>query len=180
MKKSVLIPTILSMFLLFQGHYLGFGIDVQDTKLLSQPALSETQIAFVYAGDLWVADINGENVRRLTSDEGSEMSPVFSPDGRWIAFSAQYDGNIDVFIVPATGGIPKRLTWHPGPDIARSFTTDGSAVLFISNRDDFSNRFFQLFTVSVDGGFPNRLEIPKEFLFSDRPPKLRLPAAAWP
>ena len=139
------------------------GINTKDTKLLSQPAISKDHIAFVYAGDLWVADQDGTNVRRLTSDEGVESHPFFSPDGNWIAFNAQYDGNTDVFVVPVQGGIPKRLTWHPGYDIVRGFTPDGSAVLFISNRFDFSRRYLQLFTVPVKGGIPQQLEIPNAY-----------------
>ena len=169
MKKSILFWTLLFMMGLMLGNTLAWSIDIEDTKLMTQPAVSNTHIAFVYAGDLWVAGQDGQNVRRLTSDEGSESFPVFSPDGKWIAFTAQYDGNMDVFIVPVTGGIPKRLTWHPGPDIARSFTTDGSAVLFISNREDFSNRYFQLFTVSINGGNPHKLEIPNAFKASYAP-----------
>src|SRR5688572_19664757 len=95
--------------------------NIADTRLLAQPALSATRVAFVYGGDLWVADAAGGTARRLTADEGNESNPAFSPDGRFIAFSAQYDGNTDVFIVPADGGIPTRLTWHPGPDIVQSF-----------------------------------------------------------
>src|SRR5262245_58070038 len=87
-------------------------ISTSDTRLLSQPAISSTEIAFVYAGDLWAAKIDGTEVRRLTSDDGIESNPVFSPDGRQIAFSAQYDGNTDVYVMPAEGGRTTRLTWH--------------------------------------------------------------------
>src|SRR5512145_1556825 len=89
-------------------------VDPVDTKLLTQPAISASHVAFVYAGDLFVADLTGGNVRRLTTDDGVESNPVFSPDGQTLAFSAQYDGNVDVFTVPVTGGAPARLTWHPG------------------------------------------------------------------
>ena len=130
---------------------------------MSQPAISEKHIAFVYAGDLWVAGIDGKNVRRITSDDGVETNPVFSPDGKLIAFSAQYDGNTDVFIVPVDGGIPKRLTWHPGSDIVRGFTPDGTAVLFISSRNVFTRSYTQLFTVPVGGGFPEFLKISLNF-----------------
>ncbi len=135
----------------------------KDTRFLSQPAISKSQIAFVYAGDLWTADLDGKNVRRLTSDDGIESNPVFSPNGELIAFSAQYDGNTDVYIVPVEGGIPERLTWHPDSDIVRGFTLDGSAVLFISPRFDFSGRYTRLFTVPVAGAFPEVLEIPNAF-----------------
>jgi tricorn protease len=140
----------------------GTGIDVKDTRMLAQPAISNTHIAFIYAGDLWAADLNGENVRRLTAHEGDESNPKFSPDGKLIAFSAHYDGNTDVYIVPCEGGVPKRLTWHPGGDYARGFTPDGSAVLFISNRNVFAPFPLddQLFTVPTAGGFPTPLQIP--------------------
>ncbi|MBN2288511.1 MAG: PD40 domain-containing protein, partial [Candidatus Glassbacteria bacterium] len=142
---------------------LAGGIDITDTKLLSQPAISTDHIAFVYAGDIWTADIDGKNVRRLTSDEGTEFNPVFAPDGKHIAFSAEYDGNTDVYLVSAAGGVPKRLTWHPGSDIVRGFTPDGAAVLFTSSRSVFTGRHTQLFTVPVAGGFPESLKIPYAF-----------------
>jgi tricorn protease len=134
--------------------------DVHDTCLLSQPAVSAKHVAFIYADDLWVADLEGKNVRRLTSDVGVESNPVFSPDGKTIAFSAEYDGNTDVYTIPVDGGQPKRLTWHPVPDIARGFTPDGKSVLFSSLRSVFTARYSQLFTVPLGGGMPVQLPIP--------------------
>jgi tricorn protease len=134
--------------------------DVKDTRLLAQPALSATHVAFVYGGDLWVADAAGGNARRLTADDGTESNPAFSPDGRLIAFSAQYDGNTDVFTIPVDGGIPQRLTWHPGADIVQSFTPDGKGVLFTSARAVFTGRYQQLFTVPIEGGIETQLPIP--------------------
>jgi len=110
--------------------------NIQDTRLLSQPALSAQHVAFVYAGNLWVADLDGRNVRQLTSDTEAISNPVFSPDGSVIAFSAQYEGNTDVYLIPVTGGRPRRLTWHPAADFVRGFTPDGKAVLFSSARQD--------------------------------------------
>ncbi|MFQ5742902.1 MAG: PDZ domain-containing protein [Acidobacteriota bacterium] len=136
------------------------AVNVHDTRLLSQPAVSREHIAFVYAGDLWSAGIDGSNVRRLTTHSGAESRPRFSPDGSTIAFSAQYDGNTDVFIVAVDGGVPQRLTWHPGADVVQGFTPDGSAVLFTSPRAVHTNRHTQLFTISVDGGMPEKLPIP--------------------
>lgn len=133
MKGSFYLSLFLIMILVGAPFSL-MGINTKDTMLLSQPAISKTHIAFVYANDLWSADIDGKGVRRLTTDQGVESNPVFSPDGKYIAFSAQYDGNTDVYVVPVEGGVPRRLTWHPGPDIVRGFTPDGSAVLFISTR----------------------------------------------
>ncbi len=88
-------------------------------------------------------------MRRLTADEGVQSNPAFSPDGSLIAFTAQYDGNLDVYVVPVSGGVPTRLTWHPGPDIVQDFTPDGSAVMFTSPRAVFTGRYTQLFTVPV-------------------------------
>lgn len=136
------------------------GVDLNDTRLLSQPAISKDHIAFIYAGDLWAADLDGKNVRRLTADEGAEASPTFSPDGTLIAFTAQYDGNFDVYVVPVAGGVPKRLTWHPGADLVQSFTPDGSAVMFTSSRAVFTLRYTQLFTVPVNGGIEEPLKLP--------------------
>jgi tricorn protease len=150
------------------------GIDIKDTKMLGQPAISETHIVFYYANDLWVANVDGTNVRRLTSADGQEADSAFSPDGKLIAFSGNYDGNVDVYVVPAEGGIPKRLTWHPGPDIVQGFTPDGSAVAFVSMRNAFSYGCFQLYTVSLEGGMPEMLELPKVYRSSFSPDGKRL------
>jgi tricorn protease len=136
------------------------GIDTKDTRLLTQPAISQSRIAFIYANNLWVADLDGRNPRQLTTDVGVENYPVFSPDGRWIAFSAQYEGNLDVYIVSAEGGIPKRLTWHPGIDLVQGFTPDGASVYFVSNRISATPGTLKLFRVSVQAGFPEEFKIP--------------------
>ncbi len=135
-------------------------MDIHDTRMLTQPAISKANIAFVYAGDLWVADLDGRNVRRLTSDQGLESNPAFSPNGTLLAFNAQYEGNIDVYTVPVTGGVPTRLTWHPGPDFVQSFTPNGEAVLFVSPRAASNNRHSQLYTVTGNGGFAEQLKVP--------------------
>ncbi len=139
-------------------------VDTADTKLLTQPAISPNNVAFIYAGDLFVADLTGSlavsNVRRLTTDDGVESNPVFSPDGKTIAFSAQYDGNVDVFTVPVSGGAPVRLTWHPVADVVQGFTPDGASVMFTSQRATFTGRYAQLFTVPVRGGIEEALAIP--------------------
>jgi tricorn protease len=134
--------------------------DGQGTRLLTMPAIARDQIAFVYAGDLWIADQEGNNVRRLTTREVVESRPAFSPDGKQIAFSAKYDGNVDVYVMPLTGGTPTRLTWHPGVDTVQSFTPDGTGILFTSPRLVHTGRYTQLFVVPVKGGFPEALPIP--------------------
>ena len=139
------------------------AISTTDTRMMHQPDLSATHIAFIYANDLWVARTDGTGVRRLTSDAGVESLPRFSPDGKTIAFSAEYDGNTDVYTIPVEGGMPVRLTWHPSADGVRGFTPDGSAVLFASNREAFSNRYMNLFTVPLSGGMPTKLVIPNAY-----------------
>ncbi len=143
--------------------FTALAIDTKDTRMLSQPAISANHIAFIYAEDLWVANTDGSQPKRLTVDEGIESTPFFSPDGKLIAFSAQYEGNTDVYVIPVDGGIPKRLTWHPAVDLVRGFTPDGKSVLFVSPRNTFSNRYAKLFTVPVAGGNETQLEIPNAY-----------------
>lgn len=157
--KKRLIP-FLVFIVCFLFSFSVKAVDINNTLMLTQPAVGQNMIAFSYANDLWTANLSGNNVHRLTSHSGEESNPVFSPDGKLIAFSGQYDGNTDVYIVPAEGGIPKRLTWHPGEDIVRCFTPDGSAVVFMSSRDSFTRARSRLFTVSVGGGMPQPLVIP--------------------
>src|SRR5262249_54263400 len=135
------------------------AVDTADTRLLSSPAIGEGKIAFVYADDIWIADPDGTNTRRVTAHPGEERNPAFSPDGRLLAFTAAYDGNDDVYVVPAAGGEPRRLPWHPGADVVRGFTPDGK-VLFSSPRGVFTGRHSQLFTVGAAGGVPDRLPVP--------------------
>src|SRR5687767_2514509 len=152
-------------------------VDPADTKLLTQPAVSASHLAFIYAGDLFVSDLTAEaagNVRRLTTDDGVESNPAFSPDGRTIAFSAQYDGNVDVYTVPVGGGAPSRLTWHPGADTVQGFTPDGKRVLFTSQRATFTTRYAQLFTVPVEGGIEEALPIPNAWRATYSPDGQRL------
>src|SRR5262245_14141920 len=112
MKRAILI-----LSLLFITVSIGFA---QDNKplLLQRPALSKTHIAFNFAGDIWTVPREGGEATRLTTGVGIEGNPIFSPDGAQIAFTGQYDGNVDVFVVPTSGGVPRRLTYHPGVDVA--------------------------------------------------------------
>jgi len=127
--------------------------------LAQQPTLSATQIAFVFAGDLWSVPRAGGEAKRLTTAAGVESDPVFSPDGKWIAFTGQYDGNVDVFVMPSQGGVPKRLTWHPDADGALGWTRDGKKVMFSSRRNSYS-RFRELYLVDLEGGLEERLPLP--------------------
>src|SRR5258708_6232825 len=129
-------------------------------KFLAQhPTLSKTQIVFSFAGDLWSVPREGGDAIRLTTGTGNETDPLFSPDGSTVAFTGEYDGNTDVFVVPAAGGVPKRLTYHPSPDVVAGWTPDGKGVLFQSWRHSYS-RFSRLFTVPVEGGFETEVDLP--------------------
>src|SRR5579871_2946951 len=126
--------------------------------LMQKPTLSRTQIVFSFAGDLWSVSRDGGSAIRLTSSPGVETDPVFSPDGTQIAFTGQYDGNTDVFVIPATGGVPKRLTYHPADDAAAGWTPDGARVAFISARGYPPHP--RLYTVPTTGGFPTEIALP--------------------
>jgi tricorn protease len=150
------------------------AVDTKDTRLLSHPAVTRERIAFVYADDLWTCDHEGKAVQRLTSHAHIVGSPVFSPDGKTIAFSANYQGNPEVYVIPAEGGSPTRLTTHNAPELVRDFTPDGQGVLFSSPRQTFTNRYTQLFTVPVKGGFPTQLPVPSAFFASYSPDGAKL------
>jgi tricorn protease len=131
--------------------------------LLQRPAFNGSLIVFAYAGDLWTVDRAGGHASRLTTGAGIETDPVFSPDGNTIAFTGEYDGNTDVFVVPSIGGVPKRLTYHPAADYAVGWTPDGKYVIFRSNRESGSPRYTKLFKVPVNGGLPTALPLPMAF-----------------
>ena len=127
--------------------------------LLQRPSLSKTHVAFNFAGDLWIVPREGGEATRLTTGVGIETAPIFSPDGTQIAFTGQYDGNVDVFTVSASGGVPKRLTYHPSVDVAIAWTPDGKNILLRSGRTSYS-RFQRFFTVPAEGGFETELPLP--------------------
>ena len=140
------------------------------TKLLRFPDIAGDRVAFCYAGDVWTAPAAGGTARRLTAHPGQELFPKFSPDGAWIAFTGQYDGDEQVYLVSSSGGVPKRLTYYParGPLAPRhgfdhqvyGWTPDGSAVLFRSFRDAGGAAETNLYTVALDGGLPQKLPMP--------------------
>src|SRR5262245_664607 len=104
------------------------------TRMLRSPTVSASHIAFAYANNIWSVERAGGVARRLTSFQGLTTNPHFSPDGKWIAFSGEYSGNVDVYVVPAEGGEPKRLTWHPGADNVQGWTPDGKSIMFSTSR----------------------------------------------
>jgi tricorn protease len=163
MKRGFVAAFVVAFVGLLLSSFSVAAVDVHDTLMLADPTVSADHVVFVYAEDLWIVDRHGGTARRLTSLEGSESDPHFSPDGQWIAFTGHYDGNDDVYLLPVDGGSPKRLTWHPDRDIVEGFTPDGSAVLFSSRRESHTRRFGQFYTVPLTGGWPTRLPLPSAF-----------------
>jgi len=148
--KSIGLFVLMSTFISTVSYAAG-------TKMLQQPDISADNIAFVYAGDIWLADRDGNNPHRLTSDLASESNPQFSPDGKTIAFTASYNGNADVYTMSIIGGQPKRLTWHPGADTVEDWSKDGKRVVFTSRREINHNRAGQMFEISINGGHPTKI-----------------------
>ena len=128
-----------------------------ETLLLQQPAISKDRIAFVYAGDIYTANKQGEDVHRLTSHAATEDAPHFSPDGKTIAFTAGYEGNSDVYTIPVTGGQPTRLTFHPGRDTVVGWNPKTKNITFMSAREMASGRSGHLYQISANGGFPEKV-----------------------
>jgi tricorn protease len=127
--------------------------------LYQKPTLNRTHVVFEFANDLWSVPREGGEARRLTADTGRETEPVFSPDGTQVAFTGEYDGNTDVFLIPAGGGVPKRLTYHPAIDRVVGWTPDSKRVIFRSFMLS-PNWAGQLFTVSTAGEFPQLVPLP--------------------
>jgi tricorn protease len=131
--------------------------------LLRSPSLSQDKIAFRYADDIWTVSRQGGEAERLTSNGKVVEGPFFSPDGSQIAYSAHLNGNVDAYVMPATGGVPRRLTWHPADSAVLGWTPDGKSVLIASGA--LSHRhYLRLFTVRADGsGTPEALPLPWGF-----------------
>ena len=130
-----------------------------DAGLFRYPDVSASQIVFTYANDIWMVPKEGGTAIKLSSPPGVESFPKFSPDGKTIAFSGNYDGNTDVYTIPVTGGIPTRLTQHGYPDRLVEWTPDGKRVLFASGREAGRERYNQFFTISSTGGTVQKLPL---------------------
>lgn len=138
----------------------GISVSAQETLMLRSPSVSNNKIAFAYGGDVWVADRDGTHPLRLTVNPGVEANPQLSPDGNWIAFTANYDGNGDVYIIPTSGGSPKRLTFHPGDDLVRGW--DGNdKIIFASTRQVPLQLMMQLFEVNVNTSLEQMMPMPE-------------------
>ncbi|MDE3067439.1 MAG: PD40 domain-containing protein [Verrucomicrobiota bacterium] len=149
---ALLLLAVASPFFSFAKSY--------EPLLLRSPTLSRTQIAFAYGGEIWIVSRDGGNARRLVTGSDRLTGPVFSPDGKVVAYTGDYHGNDDVYVAPAAGGEPRRLTYHPGADIAIGWTPDGKNVLFTSHRASYSDPA-QFFTMPLHGaGYPTELPLP--------------------
>ena len=124
----------------------------KEARLVRYPHYHEGRVAFSYLGDVWVAGEDGRNVQRLTVNRARDVYPRFSPDGKWIAFSSDRNGNLDVYLIPSAGGTVKQLTSHSADDTVLNWSPDGRSILFSSNRGE--NFLPLLYTVGLDGGMP--------------------------
>ena len=143
---------------------LAFGQAPEQTRMLRSPTVSATEIAFAYGSDIWVVPRAGGAARRLTNFEGAASNPFFSPDGKRIAFSADYGGNTDVYVIPTEGGEPKRLTWHPSPDDVEGWTPDGKSIVFSSSRSsNLPAPEPRWFTVPANGGVAEPMPLDRAY-----------------
>jgi tricorn protease len=159
---------------------LAFGQEMQEGRLMRFPDIHGDKIVFVYGGDLWLASSSGGRAQRITTHPGRELFPKFSPDGKWIAFTGQYDGNFNVYVMPAEGGQPKQLTFYQGGaqplsdrmgihDEVVSWFPDSKRIVFLSRRDASNGWTKRLYSVSIDGGWPEPLPIDQGGLISFSP-----------
>jgi len=159
---------------------LGLAQETQEGRLMRFPDIYKDKIVFMYGGDLWLASTSGGEAHRITSDPGRELFPKFSPDGKWIAFTGQYDGNFNVYVIPAQGGQPRQLTFYQGAAAQLSdrmgvhnevltWTPDSKRVVFLSRRDATNGWTKRPFSVSIDGGLPEALPVDQGGLTSFSP-----------
>ena len=161
MSKSTFLRLSLAVALIATFERASTGA-LTSTRMLRTPTVSSTQIAFAYANNIWIVERAGGAARRLTTFQGQTSNPHFSPDGKWIAFSASYAGNEDVYVVSAEGGEPKRLTWHPGADLVQGWTPDGKSIMFSSGRASAApSAALRFWTVPAQGGVEEPMALPR-------------------
>jgi len=153
MKRAFLLLAILSML-------APAAFAQVNAQMLQNPDISQTDIVFTYAGDIWVVAKEGGTAHRLSSPRGQELFARFSPDGSRIAYSANYDGNMEIYIVPTLGGVPTRMTWHGMSDRLIDWYPDGSRLLYASAMNSGRQRFSQFFSLRISGGMPEQLAVP--------------------
>jgi len=159
-KKQLLFVLPMAVFLLSAFVPAAVQADVEPhAGMLRYPDISETNIVFLYANDLWLVSREGGMAEPLASPPGEEAFPRFSPDGKTIAFMGNYDGNLDLYTIPVTGGIPHRVTHHPTGEILTDWTPDGKLIFFAYGMYVYP-RAQEMFTVSAEGGLPEKLPVP--------------------
>ncbi len=151
------IPLLTVLVLLLCANILMCQVDA---RMLRYPDVSETHICFVYAGDIWIVEKEGGIAHRLSSPKGEEFFPRFSADGSQIAFSGNYDGNTDIYVIPSMGGSLKRLTHHGMNDRVIDWYPNGKNILYASSMTSGRQRFNQFHRLSAKGGLPERLPVP--------------------
>ena len=140
---------------------LASSVFASQRSFFTRPDIHGDKVVFTCEGDLWLGDITSHSARRLTSHAGTETNGRFSPDGSQIAFTAQYDGGTDVYVMPVSGDAPKRLTYDPRGALVQGWTPDGKNILFRSNRNSPVGAVRKLYTVSATGGQPKAIPVPQ-------------------
>ena len=151
---------LLYLALAFGSFQIAFA--QEETLLLRNPDISKDHVTFVYGGDIWIADKNGQNAKRLTTNPGVELNPMFSPDGSQIAFTGNYDGNTDVYTIPVSGGEPKRITFHPTADLVRGWLND-KEVYFQTTREFDYSLGSRLYKTSLTTDLATPLAMPEAY-----------------
>ncbi|QEG22874.1 S41 family peptidase [Mariniblastus fucicola] len=159
-RLAVLSSAIVLASQLFGHANLANAQSQPSAGMMRFPDVSEQHIVFSFANDLWIVDRDGGTAMPLASPDGAERFPRFSPDGKSIAFTGNYDGNTDVYVIPTSGGLPERWTWHPTSEWVCDWTPDGKSVLYMSNGMAGLQRQPQLFTVSQEQPLPKKLPVP--------------------
>jgi tricorn protease len=165
------------LLLILSFTCLAAAQDMQEGRLLRFPDISKDKIAFMYGGDLWLVSSLGGTASRITSHPGRELFPKFSPDGKWLAFTGQYDGNFNVYVMPASGGQPRQLTFYQGSagqlsdrmgilNEVIAWTPDSQRIVFLSRRDASNGWIKRPFTIGLDGGLPQPMAMDEGGLLS--------------
>src|SRR5690554_20447 len=160
--RKVVLFVFISLFFLQANAF-------EDARMLRFPDINSSLITFVYAGDIWSVNASGGEAKRLTSHPGLEIFPKISPDGKWIAFSAEYSGSRQIWIMPSEGGAARQLTFYNSlgmmpprggyDNVVLDWTPDSKSILFRANRTSFGERNGKYFTVSINGGMEESLPI---------------------
>jgi len=178
-KEVLIVPLVrrCAVLIVLLSAALTLAQEPQEGRLLRFPDVRGDKVAFVYGGDIWLASASGGVARRVTTHPGRELFPKFSPDGKWLAFTGQYDGNFNVYVMSAEGGQPRQLTFYQGSarqlndrmgihNMVINWTPDSKRILFLSRRDASNGWIKRPFTVSIDGGLPEPLPMDRGGLTS--------------